>query len=280
MKLPFKSQRDVFSSTVRPSQTSRDAVPIAWTRRDFLHASIGIGIGIGATALSSSALAIGPRSDIGIGHLRQGPTWDHRPEALRRLLWETGKRTSIQVARDATVVVPDDIELFYQPLLVWTGSGETPPMSMAIRNRLARHLRFGGMLWIDAPSPTDPFALAARDELTRLFPKEGLLPLPTDHVLFRSYFLLDKVLGRNDAQKEAHAILLAERLAVLVTECDVLGAYERDRFGTWRFDCAPGGDEQREQAFRFGVNVVMYATCLDYKADQVHIPFIMKKTRR
>jgi hypothetical protein len=28
-----------------------------------------------------------------------------------------------------------------------------------------------------------------------------------------------------------------------------------------------------------GVNLVMYALCLDYKADQVHVPFIMKRRR-
>ena len=35
-----------------------------------------------------------------------------------------------------------------------------------------------------------------------------------------------------------------------------------------------------EMSFRLATNLLMYATCLDYKADQVHIPFIMKKKRR
>ena len=276
MKAPPKSPPALAPSSDSPPRFAGCLQKRTWTRRDFGKACLAAGL----TTISGGVHAIGPRSDIGIGHVRQGKNWNHRPEALRRLLWETGKRTSIQVARDATPLALDDAELFYQPLLIWTGSGDMAPLSQALRNRIARHLRFGGMLWIDALGPDDSFAVAARAEILRLFPKENLAPLPADHVLFRSYFLLDKVLGRNDAQKEANAILLSERLAVLVTECDVLGAFERDRFGTWRFDCVPGGDAQREQAFRFGVNVMMYATCLDYKADQVHIPFIMKKTRR
>ena len=32
-----------------------------------------------------------------------------------------------------------------------------------------------------------------------------------------------------------------------------------------------------EMAARWGINIVMYAMCLDYKADQVHIPFILKR---
>ena len=41
----------------------------------------------------------------------------------------------------------------------------------------------------------------------------------------------------------------------------------------------PGGERQREMAFRLGINLMMYAMCLDYKEDQVHIPFILKKRR-
>ncbi len=41
----------------------------------------------------------------------------------------------------------------------------------------------------------------------------------------------------------------------------------------------PGGELQREKSIRLGVNVAMYALCLDYKEDQVHIPFIMKRRR-
>ena len=40
-----------------------------------------------------------------------------------------------------------------------------------------------------------------------------------------------------------------------------------------------GGEAQRERAIRFGVNLMMYALCTDYKADQVHIPFLLKRRR-
>src|SRR5207245_906964 len=71
----------------------------------------------------------------------------------------------------------------------------------------------------------------------------------------------------------------ASRAAILFSTNDLLGALERDRFGTWKFDCEPDGESQREMAFRLATNIMMYATCLDYKADQVHIPFIMNKKR-
>lgn len=229
---------------------------------------------------SRPARAIGDRSLVSIGQLKHGKGWDARPEALRRLLWEVKRRTSVNAARDAAPLALSDDEIFYQPLLVLTGSERLPPLDDRARARLERHLRFGGMLWIDAPSPDDGFAQDARALLDELLPPTRLEPLPKEHVLFKSYFLVDGAYGRNDEDARVHALHTGERTLAVLTQCDVLGALERDRFGTWRFECVPGGERQRERAFRFAVNVVMYATCLDYKEDQVHIPFIMKKSRR
>lgn len=226
------------------------------------------------------AHAIGERSLVSMGQLKHGNGWNDRPEALRRLLWEVKRRTSVNAATAAVPLTLLDDEIFYQPLLVLTGSGALPPLDEKARARLERHLRFGGMLWVDAPSPNDGFAKDARAWLEDVLPPTKLEPLPKEHVLFKSYFLVDRAYGRNEEETGVLALSTGDRTVALLTQCDVLGALERDRFGTWRFECVPGGERQRERAFRFGVNVVMYATCLDYKEDQVHIPFIMKKSRR
>ena len=55
------------------------------------------------------------------------------------------------------------------------------------------------------------------------------------------------------------------------------GAWARDNFGQWEHEVYPGGDGQRELAFRLGINLAMYALCLDYKTDQVHVPFILRR---
>lgn len=69
------------------------------------------------------------------------------------------------------------------------------------------------------------------------------------------------------------------RLAVVYSQNDLGGAWARDGFGHWEHEVIPGGDAQREDAFRFGVNLVMYAMCLDYKTEQAHIDYILR-TRR
>lgn len=247
--------------------------PLPVTRRQALAL-------LGATLIAPPAFAIGERSSFSFGQLQHGPGWDRHPEALRRLLWELKRRTSVDARRDAEALAITDDAIFYQPLLVLMGEGSMAPFNDDERARLLRHLRFGGMLWIDAPSPDDGFARDAKRELNALVPRAELAPLAKEHVLFKSFFLIDGAVGRNKKSTEVLAQNIGDRTAVLMTTCDVLGAFDRDRFGTWTHECVPDGERQRERAFRFGVNVAMYATCLDYKADQVHIPFIMKKKRR
>ncbi|MFZ9888034.1 MAG: DUF4159 domain-containing protein [Myxococcota bacterium] len=247
-------------------------------RRRLLLQLGALPVGLGVAA--GNAWAIGERSQVSIGQLQHGSSWDIAPEALRRLLWEVKRRTSIHTSPDAKPLRIADDEIFLQPLLVLMGRGTLPALDERERARLERHLRFGGMLWIDAPSADDGFAKDAQAFLGSLLPSVAPAPLPRDHVLFKSFFLCDGAVGRHDSAREVPALSLEGRAVALLTQCDVFGALDRDRIGTWRHECVPGGERQRERAFRFAVNIVMYATCLDYKADQVHIPFIMKKSRR
>jgi len=256
------------------------------TRRHLLKGAGALGLASLSPLSSSKASAIGPTSEVSIGAIAHGGTWDHRPDGLRRLLWEAGKRTSINTARERTVVKLDDDgstdskALFWQPLLVLAGEGPMPVWTEAARRRLERHLRFGGLLLVDAVSPSDPFLVDVDRELAAILPGEKRKRLAADHVVMKSFFLVPRAEGRVRLDESLEGIELGDRTAVVISKNDLLGAFERDRFGTWRYECEPDGDQQRERAFRLGVNVLMLATCLDYKEDQVHIPFIMKKKRR
>jgi hypothetical protein len=73
------------------------------------------------------------------------------------------------------------------------------------------------------------------------------------------------------------AVMRGERAAVIYSRHDLGGAFERDNVGNFLHAVEPGGEQQREQAIRLGVNLVLYALCLDYKDDQVHAPFIMRR---
>ena len=64
---------------------------------------------------------------------------------------------------------------------------------------------------------------------------------------------------------------------VIVGGNDWAGAWAVDRRDQPIFATVPGGERQREWAYRFGVNLVMYALTGNYKADQVHVPAILER---
>lgn len=252
------------------------------SRRSFLWASLasGVALSTGVGARPARGASAGP-SDLRLGQLQTSGEWNPRPSALRRLLWEIGQRTSIEVHLDPAAVDPESSELFRYPLLYWAGSGPVAPWSEATVRNVRRHLSFGGVLVIDDAdaTPGGPFDLSVRREVARLLPRSELAPVPTDHVLYKSFYLVPHQAGRRIAAPHLWGADLEDRYAVVYSNNDLGGAWARDAFGRWEHEVVPGGDEQREMAFRIGVNLAMYALCLDYKDDLVHAPFIMRRRR-
>ena len=206
--------------------------------------------------------------------------------AIERLAWELEKRTSVAVAPRALTVSPTDPALRRHPLLVLRGRGPMPPPEERALDALRAHLEAGGLLFIDeatlrAPAATeeDPFDRDVRTLSRRLFPRAPLSRLGPEHVLYKTFYLLRVPLGRHAALPYLEAVLLDGRIAILYARNDVLGALARDRLEAFAHAVEPGGEPQREYALRLAINIVMYALCLDYKADQVHVPFLLKRRR-
>jgi hypothetical protein len=223
-------------------------------------------------------LGAGP-SDLKIGQIKTSATWNPRPNALRPMLWEVLQRTSIEVHLEPVAIEPHDPALFRHPLLYWGGSGGFPPLSDDAVRTLRRHLTYGGMLIIDSADadPGGAFDTSIRREIGRIFQRIELTRIPNENVVYKSFYLVDHQAGRTIRTPYIEGILLEKRYAVVYSQNDLAGAWSRDSFGRWDFEVTPGGEHQREMSFRLGVNLVMYALCLDYKDDLVHAPFILKR---
>jgi hypothetical protein len=64
---------------------------------------------------------------------------------------------------------------------------------------------------------------------------------------------------------------------VILLQHDLMGALARGTDGGWALEVGGARAEQRELAVRFAVNLAMYVLCSDYKDDQVHAPFLMRR---
>lgn len=242
------------------------------SRRAFLTA---------AGTLPFAAHAFGDSSRFIPALIKHGGRWDVRASGLRRLAWELQRRTSVEVQLEARPITLDSPRLFEHPFLYLSGDGEFPAFSAAEVENLRRYLTFGGFLLADANDGSDGagFDASFRRELARVLPQNPMQALPTSHVIFKSFFLLDAAPGRFLNKPNLEAAVLNKRAAVVYSQNDVLGALNRDVSGTWEYEPAPGGQRQREMATRLALNLVMYALCLDYKDDAVHLPVIMNRRR-
>ena len=247
-------------------------------RRDFLRAS-ALAF---ATLASRRASALGDGDKFQIAQIAwDGGNWRPRPSALRRMLWEIDKRTSIDVRLEPVEVRLSQPELFRYPLLYLAGERALPAFAEEDVVKLRRHLQAGGMLLVDSAEarPGGPFDRSVRALAARLFPKEPLDKLPDDHVLYKSFYLLHNPAGRVMTLPYMEAVTHDGRAALLYCQNDLGGAWARDEFGQWEHEVFPGGEVQREMSFRMAINLAMYATCLDYKTDQVHVPFILRRRK-
>ena len=108
-----------------------------------------------------------------------------------------------------------------------------------------------------------------------------LVPVPPDHVLTKSFYLLHEFPGRwtgGEVWVERGEDRVNDGVStVIVGGNDWAGAWAVDATGRPMFAVVPGGEQQREMAYRFGVNLVMYALTGNYKSDQVHVPAILER---
>ncbi|MBN2529063.1 MAG: DUF4159 domain-containing protein [Deltaproteobacteria bacterium] len=247
--------------------------PAEVTRRGFLGALLATGVLLHGRRL----IAIGSSSQVDITQLiYSGGNWQPRPTALRRLAFELQKRTAVDAVLEptSTRVLPG--RLAASPLLYMSGDRSFTPLTEPVLEVLRRYLRLGGTLIIDpaytSGGDANGFKKSMTGMLHKLLPGQSAEKIASDHVIFRSFYKLDRAVGLHDGAPWLEGYTVGDRTAVIVGDHDMGGAWARDNLGNWENEM-PGGARQRERAFRMGVNLVMYALCGDYKNEMPHKRF-------
>lgn len=262
--------------TAAPQATPTHPMP----RRSVAAFALLLAVACLASALAGARVAhgLGPDGTVDIRVLEVGDGPLSRPTAAQRLAWEVRQRTSVDTRLTPTHVRLEDPRLFDSPLVYWIGDRAFPPLPEASVRALKRFVELGGSVLIDDAAPDQTaFDGSVRRELERAFGAGALVVLPSTHTVFRSFYLLARPVGRTEGPETLEAVMHGERAGVIYSRHDLAGALERDAVGNHTYAVVPGGERQRESAMRLGVNLVLYALCLDYKDDQVHAPFIMRR---
>jgi hypothetical protein len=199
---------------------------------------------------------------------------------------------------DPVGIDPATDELAFYPLIYWPIVADRPQPSTASVTRIAEYMKQGGSIIFDTRDalssrrngPPTPESLWLRQLLTGVDVPE-LEPVPKNHVATRTFYILEAFVGRytigetwiealppetgDEANRPARAGDSVSPL--IITSNDLAGAWAADRYGDPIYPLVPGSPRQRELALRGGINLVMYALTGNYKADQVHVPYLLER---
>jgi len=212
----------------------------------------------------------------------------------QRTALEPGDPIGLDISRD---------ELAFYPLIYWPIVAGTPRPSEQALKRIDTYMKDGGTVLFDtrdavvAPAgpggeTRSPGMLELRQILSSLDIPE-LEPVPRDHVLTKTFYLLRGFPGRFDTgqlwvealQPPGEEDETSNRPArggdgvssIIITSNDFAGAWATRSDGQPMLPMVEGEPRQRELAFRAGVNIVMYTLTGNYKADQVHVPALLER---
>ena len=203
-------------------------------------------------------------------------------------------RTALEPADPMGVDIDKD-ELAFFPILYWPVREDVQPLSDATLAKVDAFMKQGGLIVFDTRDHETGFSGtgAQTKALTRLIGQLDIPPLeavPENHVLTKSFYLMHSFPGRWDGGAlwvEAEPEDETERnersrrtdgvSSIVITSNDFAGAWALDDANRPIYPAVPGGEVQREMAFRAGVNLVMYALTGNYKADQVHVPALLER---
>lgn len=217
-----------------------------------------------------------------LAYVRTGdPRTDQISEAgLAGLTAIVNQRTAAELGAPVGID-PEHAELAFYPVLYWPVGDRPLDLSPDAVRRLSGYMRSGGTIVFDTRGRTDTDQRLALRELARTLDLPLLAPIPDDHVLHRSFYLMGDMPGRRAGGtlwiEPSTGFVNDGVSSVIAGSSDWAAAWAVDDKLRPMFAVIPGGEEQREQAYRFGVNLVMYVLTGNYKADQVHLPTILDR---
>lgn len=208
-------------------------------------------------------------------------------------------RTAVNPGTPQGVDITKD-EIAFYPILYWPVLDDAKALPDDVIAKIDAFMKEGGLIIFDTRDYGQggvnqlPIGGKSGNALQRLLGKldvPRLEPVPENHVVTKSFYLLHSFPGRweggslwveaisqEGASESARKARVSDGVtSIMITSNDFAAAWALDQRGRPLYQVVPGGENQREMAFRSGVNIVMHALTGNYKSDQVHVPAMLER---
>ncbi|MEG8947987.1 DUF4159 domain-containing protein [Rosettibacter firmus] len=190
-----------------------------------------------------------------IGRLKYngGGDWYNDPSAEVNLLKFIAQHTNIKTNPVYEFVDLSSGNIFSYPFLFMTGHGNVV-FTESEAKKLRTYLESGGFLYVDDDYGLDK---AFRREIKKVFPDKDLVELPFNHGIYHCVFDFNngppKTHEHDNKPPQGFGIFVNGRLCVYYT-------YESNPSDGWADpDVHKDPPEKREEALKFGTNIVVWA---------------------
>jgi len=216
-------------------------------------------------------------------------------QGLKSLSDTLSQRTSFNPGAPRGVDPARD-ELAFYPMIYWPVSPDAPQPSAQIAQKIAAYMKQGGLMLFDTRDAAQQYggeATPAQDWLKIFLQKLDPPPLaaaPKNHVIFRTFYLLEGLPGRvengptyiealpADSGGEKAPARAGDGVSpLIVASTDLAAGWASDQWGEALYPAGSDAIRAHELALRGGVNIVMYTLTGNYKADQVHVPELLER---
>ena len=209
--------------------------------------------------------------------------------AMESLARQLTARTTIE-PEGAKSVNPETDDLVFYPFLYWPVTRDAQPLTDKASANLNAYMASGGTIVFDTQDEGERALRGGETHpgiaaITTNLDIPALTQAPEDHVLTKSFYLLQTFPGRwaNGpvwVDRDTNGAARDGVSSVILGSNDWAAGWAIDEDGNDMAELEKDIPRQREMSIRFGINVAMYALSGNYKADQVHAAALIERLGR
>lgn len=170
----------------------------------------------------------------------------------RDLMNLVSRASTIKVQEEKKLKLTDPA-LFETPFLFMNGHNDFI-LTAAELEILRKHLSHGGFLFSSGCCTNPKFPQAVRREFSRIFPNEAVKKIPYDHLIYRSFYRIERILSLH-ARREIHleGLFYQGNLVAVLCEEGLCCAF------TMGNKCNAGEGVSQEDGQKLALNIAVYA---------------------
>jgi hypothetical protein len=162
-------------------------------------------------------------------------------------------RTSTLKIKEERKLRLTDSELFETPFVFMNGHNDFVLTEAELAN-LRKYLGHGGFFFASGCCDKQPFPKAWRREFSRIFPNEKVKPIPYDHLIYRSFYKIERVRCLNEVRDiQLEGLFYEGNLVAVMCADGLCCAFSANN------TCNQGKGVSPEDGQKLALNIAVYA---------------------